>query len=145
MTIRLGYGTEMLAFGLKPDKVKKILGYPDAVVRDEVLETVNYIYYDEDSTFCFDKTDNLSLSRIESSNLSIKLFDVKVMGLGVNSIIDLLQKHDFSQYDLEEYDYWDIVSFEDACISFQIRYGKVSMISWTPFWTDDNTYNWPSD
>ncbi len=146
MEIKLGIGLDNVIFGIKEDKIVKILGEPDK--KNEVDEEVPYarvLYYNEQQTkYKFDQEENFRLYSIETYNANVIMFDKKIIGTKKEALLKLLKEKHVAQLEFEDYFSFETIHSDQINTTFTMEFDRVISIEFSPLLLDEFTIQWPN-
>jgi len=150
--IESGIGLGILRFGMNRDKVKQLLGTPDEITRDAILEVENEAWhYDElDLSLNFDQEENWRLGTISVTNEFYVLENKKVIGLRKDDLIDFLDQLEIDDLELEDLSNEHspnhvLISSDEMMLNFWLDNDVVSEVQWSPLFFDEETIDWPEE
>jgi len=153
--VKVGEGLGDIKFGITRDELKRMMGEPEEKdgfsydEEDQAVSTEAWHYDDLELSFSFDEDDQWLLGTIASSSEDTTFEGESVIGLDVDSLMNLLKNkgyEDAKQEDLstDEFPNHHVVVLEEDSINFWFEDGKLSEIQWGPVWEDEETIVWPN-
>ena len=122
MKINLKNGIDKLLFGMLQKDVIAIYGKPSKSYKDED-ENVIFLYNAQKLRLTFYVEEDLKLGYIVSSNDSLTLFDIKVLGNDIETIKKDLLSHGLKTWEEEAFDTYENYFNEDFWIIVQTEFG----------------------
>ena len=142
-----GFGD--IKFGVSQDEVLKLLGEPAEKetidVEGEIHEVEVWSYWDEGHSLYFEKDLNNVCTNFETDNDWVTLFGEKVFAMNQDQIIALMNKNDFSDFEIEDDPELDevIIFFHEAHMQFVFENDTLELVSWAVAMNDQEDILWP--
>ena len=165
MELQIGQGLGTVRFGMKALEVQSVIGTPDHIytAEDSLLSFesedcemgnqniddwfspgVYYQYDKERIRLFFSEEESDRLCDISTSNSSLTLFGVSIIGLSLNELLDLCKEYGGAEIELDEGAHMTLYLYVESWqITFTLEYDFVTSVSFGPFWKDDESYLWP--
>lgn len=143
MEIIIGRGLGSLVLGMSSRMVKNILGEPDRINTDERDGFVVY-YYNKIMTrlfFCVDQEE--ILHTIDTYHKDTYLWDQKVIGKSMTEIEMLLKENNINTWEIEDYDFYEVIFCEEIWSIFCFEYDKLISIEFSIISDEDGNLIWP--
>ncbi len=142
MTVNIGEGLLDLKFGMQEADVIHLLGAPDKII-NEREDGKEYIYNSLKIKLFFDNDENNVLYSIEVFDKQCRFSENVYIGISVENLLDSMEKCGYSKYEIDDFDYFDVIYFEECNTSFTIEFGEVSSFEFSTLFKDANTIIWP--
>lgn len=143
MEVEFGIGMNSIYFGMLEADVIEILGNPTKKYFDD-NEDLYLVYYDICTKFRFDKDDDYKLFYIDSSSDDISIFGKKLLRVSKEDVLRLLNSNGYSDFEWEDYDYFDVLYCEDISLWITFEYDRTTGIEFFPLYDKDgDTVLWP--
>ena len=142
MNIEIGKGLLNIKFGMKEDEIIQILGNPDKIIncREDGKE---YLYNRLKLKLFFSIEDDNRLYSIEVFNKSNTFLSTEVIGLTLEELLSFMAQNGYEKHDeIDEYDYFDTIHFDDCNTSFTIEFNEITSFEFSPLFKDDEII-WP--
>ncbi|MEQ9586514.1 MAG: hypothetical protein RJS97_00840 [Parvibaculaceae bacterium] len=134
MEIQIGVGLDDFKFGMSASEVKRRLGPPDKIDRDEE-EFPLFLFNKLRSTFWFDSKSRLHW--IQCSHRDAVLLGSKPIGAQAPSILSSIESHLGESWELVDYGSIESYSFSEAELEIQTEYGLIRSICFGHLWEGD--------
>lgn len=154
-TILIGQGLGPIKFGMTRDQLTHLIGEPDEVeenvdIDEDLDEQAEAWHYDDlEASFSFDIEDDWRLGMIAISHEDATLSGRKLIGMGRQELLEMLQDMGFEDLVFEDWsDDEDpdrqLVQSDAAAINFWLEDGELCEVQWGPRMLDEETVDWPA-
>lgn len=144
MDIILGTGINNICFGMNEGEVIEILGLPTKRHFNDVEGYLYLEYYPICTKFKFDEDEGFKLTNIETSNRDALIFGEKILGREKNEVIALLNSKGYTDFDWEDYEYFDELFCEKLSLWITFEYDRVTALEFFLFSNEnDDEFLWP--
>lgn len=134
-------GYEKLLFGMQQQDVTALYGKPQLVFEDEDNNSIA-LYYDLKVRLTFYEDEDFRLGYLIISHPEAVLYDHKVIGIPVTTIVELLKKKGFTNWEKEQYD--STINFfnEDFWLILQTEYDEVVKVEIGAVIKNQDEFDW---
>ena len=134
-------GYEKLLFGMQQQDVTALYGKPQLVFEDEDNNSIA-LYYDLKVRLTFYEDEDFRLGYLIISHPEAVLYDHKVIGISVTTIVELLKKKGFANWEKEQYD--STINFfnEDFWLILQTEYDEVVKVEIGAVIKNQDEFDW---
>lgn len=134
-------GYEKLLFGMQQQDVTALYGKPQLVFEDEDNNSIA-LYYDLKVRLTFYEDEDFRLGYLIISHPEAVLYDHKVIGTPVTTIVELLKKKGFTNWEKEQYD--STINFfnEDFWLILQTEYDEVVKVEIGAVIKNQDEFDW---
>ena len=148
MEILFGTGITGLGnFGERRSQILERLGEPTKkVLLDDDDAREEWQYYSLESSFRFYDLHDGRLGWIRSDNPNLILLGTKVIGSESSEIHALMKKAGYGEPELDDYEEWSSLTWENVWLELQTTYGRIRSINLGVPWSeegDEISYAWP--
>ena len=144
MKIIIGCGISEIKLGLSFQSVTHMIGAPDKEYIEEYTSHRICEYNPQMIRLGFDPEQGNKLSEIEVFHPDMELFDVKVKQLSKAQITKLLTEHGYADLMEEEYETFECLYSESACLSFYFEFDRLSSVKVLPqIDIESDDFIWP--
>lgn len=142
MEVSLGRGVGDIVFGMLREDVIQIMGEPDKVL-DSDDDVVIYSYDEQMLLVKFDMEEAGRLYSLDVYNPQVILFGSKIIGVGKSDVLALLDVNGYSDFVLDDYEYFDTVYCRDMRSTLRFRFDALTDIEFSPLSNSDHEPIWP--
>ncbi len=134
-------GYEKLLFGMQQQDVTALYGKPQLVFEDEDNNSIA-LYYDLKVRLTFYEDEDFRLGYLIISHPEAVLYDHKVIGIPITTIVELLKKKGFTNWEKEQYD--STINFfnEDFWLILQTEYDEVVKVEIGAVIKNQDEFDW---
>lgn len=142
MNIEIGKGLSNILFGMTENEVIQLLGQPNKTLtcREDGQE---FVYNALKTKLFFDFEENKRLYSIEVFNSDITFLSIPVIGLSLEKLLLFMTANGYERYEVDCYDYFDTVFFEDCNTYFTVEFNEVTSFEFSPLFKNENEIIWP--
>jgi len=126
----IGFGS--LRFGQTIEKTVEDLGEAEQVeqIDEEEFDSIVMHYWEKGVSIFFEGVSKSVISCFETDNTDALLYGKPVFELDKNSIIQLMQEHGYSEFEIETEEGENRLTFEDGMIDFYFDTSELIAVSW---------------
>jgi hypothetical protein len=141
MNIEIGIGIANIKFGMKKSKIIELLGNPDRIVnlREDGEE---FLYNSLKMKLFFSNEDDDRLYSIEIYKKDDTFLNTKVIGLSVEEFLSFMKSNGYSEYEIDNFDYFDTIYFDSCNTSFTIEFNEITSFEFSPLFKNDDEIIW---
>ena len=144
MQILIGKGINDFIFGLTESEIISMHGEPDKKYTDEYGDI--YIQYNPiETTLKFEKENNFKLGWLETSNINTQLYEMSPWKLPQIELISKLKEILSEPLEIEDYDSFESVLFNNSWLELQFEYGKLRQINIGVLFDASDDPMWPNN
>ena len=150
--IKLGEGVGEVKFGMLREQVKRILGSPTAIEREEHSEeedaTETWDYDSYGIAFSFDEEEDWKLETITISSSFYELNGIGFIGKGMEEVQNLIEsmslgEMSFEDYSSEDKPHYELLDVDASNLFFWFDKEILTEIQFGVLWEDEETPIWP--
>lgn len=150
--IKAGKGIGNIAFGIKRDDLKKVLGEPTEkelynATEEEDYQTEDWHYDELETSFSFDEEDGWRLTTIATSSSDATINGKQLIGLSVDEALAQTEDMDLGDNFLEDFsdegENQKLIGFLSTGLNLWFEDEVLSEIQWNVLWSDEDTPEWP--
>ena len=144
MDIKPGIGFDDIKFGMSRNKILDILGNPDRIVTDENDEFEQRLeWYELKIRLTFQLDENDRFTYLTSKNEQTEYGGQKIIGLDINEAKDKLFAELISDWEFEDYQFFEIHFNEKLWLTLRSEFEKVMEFEMGVPFKNENEYEWP--
>jgi|LSQX01.3.fsa_nt_gb hypothetical protein len=144
MEIKTGIGFSNIIFGMYQEEVIKILGKPNKINKEELINHIVYYYNDRMIKLKFDEEEYYKLVSIDVYSAEIIMYNQNIFSQSKEEIISFLKNNGHENTKYEEYDTFETLFCKEIWTTFEFEFGKLRGVEFSPLY--DNAGNkiiWP--
>lgn len=142
MNIEIGKGLSNIIFGMTENEVIATLGKPDRVIAD-IDDNKEFLYNSLKLKLIFDSEEGNRLYSIEVFKKEVTFLSTEVIGMSFDELLFFMKKNGYEDYEVDSYDYFDTVYFDDCNTYFTLEFNEVTSFDFSPLFKNDDEIIWP--
>ena len=142
MNIEIGKGLSNIIFGMTENEAIATLGMPDKVIED-IDDNKESLYNSLKLKLIFDFEEGNRLYSIEVFKKEVTFLSTEVIGMSFDELLSFMKKNGYENYEVDSYDYFDTVYFNDCNTYFTLEFNEVTSFDFSPLFKNDDEIIWP--
>ena len=142
MNVEIGKGLSNIIFGTTENEVIATLGMPDKVIAD-IDYNKEFLYNSLKLKLIFDFEKGNRLYSIEVFKKEVTFLSTEVIGMSFDELLSFMKKNGYEKYEVDSYDYFDTVYFNDCNTYFTLEFNEVTSFDFSPLFKNDDEIIWP--
>lgn len=142
MNIEIGKGLSNIIFGMTENEVIATLGKPDRVIAG-IDDNKEFLYNLFKLKLIFDSEEGNRLYSIEVFKKEVTFLSTEVIGMSFDELLSFMKKNGYEDYEVDSYDYFDTVYFDDCSTYFTLEFNEVTSFDFSPLFKNDDEIIWP--
>ena len=142
MNIEIGKGMSNIIFGMTENEVIATLGKPDRVIAG-IDDNKEFLYNLFKLKLIFDSEEGNRLYSIEVFKKEVTFLSTEVIGMSFDELLSFMKKNGYEDYEVDSYDYFDTVYFDDCSTYFTLEFNEVTSFDFSPLFKNDDEIIWP--
>ncbi|WP_288528060.1 hypothetical protein [uncultured Eubacterium sp.] len=142
MNVEIGKGLSNIIFGMTENEVIAILGKPDRVIAG-IDDNKEFLYNLLKLKLIFDSEEGNRLYSIEVFKKEVTFLSTEVIGMSFDELLFFMKKNGYENYEVDSYDYFDTVYFDDCNTYFTLEFNEVTSFDFSPLFKNDDEIIWP--
>ena len=142
MNIEIGKGLSNVIFGMTENEVIATLGMPDRVIAG-IDDNKEFLYNLFKLKLIFDSEEGNRLYSIEVFKKEVTFLSTEVIGMSFDELLSFMKKNGYEDYEVDSYDYFDTVYFDDCSTYFTLEFNEVTSFDFSPLFKNDDEIIWP--
>lgn len=142
MNIEIGKGLPNIIFGMTENEVIATLGKPNRILtcREDGKE---FLYNSLKLKLFFGFEEGNRLYSIEVFKKEVTFLSTEVIGMSFDELLSFMKKNGYENYEVDSYDYFDTVYFNDCNTYFTLEFNEVTSFDFSPLFKNDDEIIWP--
>ena len=142
MNVEIGKGLSNIIFGMTENEVIATLGKPDRVIAG-IDDNKEFLYNLFKLKLIFDSEEGNRLYSIEVFKKEVTFLSTEVIGMSFDELLSFMKKNGYEDYEVDSYDYFDTVYFDDCNTYFTLEFNEVTSFDFSPLFKNDDEIIWP--
>ena len=142
MNVEIGKGLSNIIFGMTENEVIETLGKPDRVIAG-IDDNKEFLYNLFKLKLIFDSEEGNRLYSIEVFKKEVTFLSTEVIGMSFDELLFFMKKNGYENYEVDSYDYFDTVYFDDCNTYFTLEFNEVTSFDFSPLFKNDDEIIWP--
>ena len=142
MNVEIGKGLSNIIFGMTENEVIATLGKPDKVIAG-IDDNKEFLYDLFKLKLIFDSEEGNRLYSIEVFKKEVTFLSTEVIGMSFDELLFFMKKNGYENYEVDSYDYFDTVYFDDCNTYFTLEFNEVTSFDFSPLFKNDDEIIWP--
>ena len=142
MNVEIGKGLSNIIFGMTENEVIATLGMPDRVIAG-IDDNKEFLYNLFKLKLIFDSEEGNRLYSIEVFKKEVTFLSTEVIGMSFDELLSFMKKNGYEDYEVDSYDYFDTVYFDDCSTYFTLEFNEVTSFDFSPLFKNDDEIIWP--
>ncbi|WP_448921199.1 hypothetical protein [Eubacterium sp.] len=142
MNVEIGKGLSNIIFGMTENEVIATLGMPDRVITG-IDDNKEFLYNSLKLKLIFDFEEGNRLYSIEVFKKEVTFLSTEVIGMSFDELLFFMKKNGYENYEVDSYDYFDTVYFDDCNTYFTLEFNEVTSFDFSPLFKNDDEIIWP--
>ena len=142
MNVEIGKGLSNIIFGMTENEVIATLGMPDRVIAG-IDDNKEFLYNLFKLKLIFDSEEGNRLYSIEVFKKEVTFLSTEVIGMSFDELLFFMKKNGYEDYEVDSYDYFDTVYFDDCSTYFTLEFNEVTSFDFSPLFKNDDEIIWP--
>ena len=142
MNVEIGKGMSNIIFGMTENEVIATLGKPDKVIAG-IDDNKEFLYNSLKLKLIFDSEEGNRLYSIEVFKKEVTFLSTEVIGMSFDELLFFMKKNGYENYEVDSYDYFDTVYFDDCNTYFTLEFNEVTSFDFSPLFKNDDEIIWP--
>ncbi|WP_296079576.1 hypothetical protein [uncultured Eubacterium sp.] len=142
MNVEIGKGLSNIIFGMTENEVIATLGKPDRVIAG-IDDNKEFLYNLFKLKLIFDSEEGNRLYSIEVFKKEVTFLSTEVIGMSFDELLSFMKKNGYEDYEVDSYDYFDTVYFDDCSTYFTLEFNEVTSFDFSPLFKNDDEIIWP--
>ena len=142
MNVEIGKGLSNIIFGMTENEVIATLGKSDKVIAG-IDDKKEFLYNSLKLKLIFDSEEGNRLYSIEVFKKEVTFLSTEVIGMSFDELLFFMKKNGYEDYEVDSYDYFDTVYFDDCNTYFTLEFNEVTSFDFSPLFKNDDEIIWP--